>query len=220
MAKKFFYLCAGILMLAGTHPASSVFAEPDLLLSTASMEYSGSEPAVMFNVPSGSGSAFTEARVLEGQVDATITLCLVDGAGVPISDYPAEDLCLFCLDWGYPPSPLPTCSNGAIADSPTDALGMTTWVNPLRSGGYGNRGTKVLVGGNPLLSGDLNLYHNSPDIDGDLVVNLNDVAMFTVAYFSQYGFDFVIDFHYDGVINLLDVALMAQSIGAYCWQNP
>ena len=49
---------------------------------------------VMFNVPNGTGSAFTEARTLNGPVDATVTLYLRDANNDPVVNYPAEDIFL------------------------------------------------------------------------------------------------------------------------------
>ena len=53
----------------------------------------------MFNIPNGGGAAFTNAAILGGAVDATITLTLLDGAGVAIANFPFEDA---WIDLGRP----------------------------------------------------------------------------------------------------------------------
>ena len=173
----------------------------------------GDAGRVLFNVPNGSGSAFTEARTLEdGQVDATITLYLRDSDNVPIANYPREDTWLAYIitdTLGVP------CTSGTTADYDTDVNGETTWVNPLRAGGWSEGPTVVMIAGSPLLSGDLNLGHNSADINGNGVVNLQDVALFAGDLYGG-GYMFRSDFHYDGVVNLSDVGKLAQSLGAAC----
>jgi hypothetical protein len=60
----------------------------------------------------------------------------------------------------------------------------------------------------------LDIAINSPDINGDLQVNLSDVVAFTQDYFGAYNYRS--DFFWDGVLNLSDVARMAQGMGAIC----
>jgi hypothetical protein len=61
----------------------------------------------------------------------------------------------------------------------------------------------------------LNVSFNSPDINGDLVVNLSDIAFFASDFFSP-GYNYRSDFNYDQVINLQDVAMLAGAVGAFC----
>lgn len=58
------------------------------------------------------------------------------------------------------------------------------------------------------------IYFNSPDQDGDLDVDLSDVATFAADYYGDY--DFASDFNWDGEINLADVRYLADAIGARC----
>jgi hypothetical protein len=58
------------------------------------------------------------------------------------------------------------------------------------------------------------LHFNSPDINGDLVVNLVDLQIFTAEYFLTQGFR--ADFHRDGVVNLSDLAQFAYAFGGAC----
>ena len=161
----------------------------------------------IFNIPNGTGSPFTQARNLEGPVDATIDLYLRDSSGAPIPNYPAEDLALFFNGAGY------QCQGGTIPDSNTDANGMTTWTNPLFAGGWSEGPTLVMIAGETLLNSPLNLMHNSPDIDGNGIVNLLDLSIFAVDYF---GYSFRSDFHYDGEMSLLDLSLFAIGYNTSC----
>jgi len=60
----------------------------------------------------------------------------------------------------------------------------------------------------------LDIQVNSPDINGDLRVNLTDVVLFTMLYHGPY--DYAGDFYYDGVLNLSDIVMMARGQGKTC----
>ncbi len=68
------------------------------------------------------------------------------------------------------------------------------------------------------MTGGINpeLHFNSPDINGDLYVNLLDVAAFTRDYYGAY--EFRSGLARDAVLNLADVAVMVAyiHIGAGC----
>jgi len=57
----------------------------------------------------------------------------------------------------------------------------------------------------------LPIYVNSPDLNGDLAVNLSDIPIFASDFFGSYNYRS--DLHYDGIINLSDLSRMAQSMG-------
>jgi len=184
---------------------------PDHALSTAARAYGGPETAVMFNIPNGGGDAFTGASIIGGIVDATITLTLLDGGGVPIADYPFEDCWIESADSG-----LSACTGGSTADANTNASGVTTWVTPLQAGGSSEALTVVMVGGSALTSGaGLAISHNSADINGDGSVNLTDVPLFAGDFYGGLN-PFRSDFSYDGSVNLSDVVKLAQALGANC----
>ncbi len=95
---------------------------------------------------------------------------------------------------------------------------MTTFSGVLRGGG-----TLDLGAGHELwVDTVVNCYSveleginiNSPDINGDLVVNLSDVVEFARDYFGDD--DYRSDFYWDGSVDLSDLVLMAQGIGASC----
>jgi len=206
--KKFMGIFACVLMIGSAALATA--GVPDLQLSTASRAYAGPETAVLFNIPNGGGNAFTSAAIAAGTVDATITLTLLDGAGVAVANFPFEDAWVESADGG-----LFACVGGTSADANTDANGVTTWANPLAAGGNSEAVTVVMVSGAALTSsGGLAISHNSADINGDGVVNLTDVPIFAGDFFGAYAFRS--DFSFDGSVNLSDVVRLAQALGAEC----
>ncbi len=207
-------ICAVILMVLVTANAQAGWL-PDYYLSTAQMAYSGPEAVTLLCVPDGSGDALTEARLTAGNlVDATITVTLVDGAGVPVSGYPYEDIYLASIEPGFV-----ACTGGANADHNTDALGMTTFTGPFKAGGHSESGCRVLINGAPLVGSDLNLHFVSPDINGDLQVNLSDVGLFSSVYIeaaaNHQNIPWV-DLNPDGIINLSDVGVLMAGLGTVC----
>jgi len=206
--RKIISVFAGVLIVGVSSFTPAEAGIPDMWESTASIDYQGPGPVVMFNVPNGSGSAFTDARDPFGLVDATITLTLRDSSGDPVANFPAEDV------WLEIDSVCPCALWTMMANVNSDAAGMMYWVNPLFAGGWSLGPTVVVVSGNPLMSGDLDISHNSPDIDCDLTVNLTDVAHFAGDFYGEYSFRS--DFHYDGVLNLVDIARFALALGASC----
>lgn len=188
---------------------------PDPILSQATC--ASSSPISLANSPNGGGDHFQSAQIYGGgSFDATITVTLLDGNANPVSGYPPEDIWLDVQD----PEPLfATCPGGAIADGHTDALGQTTFSNSLRAGGSGS-GSQVMIGTwptpefpIPVVGGDL-INFNSPDINGDLQVNLSDIAIFAADYYGAYNYRS--DFYWDGIVNLSDLGFMAQGVGASC----
>ncbi len=191
---------------------------PDLNLSSASID-PAAEGASIWNLPSGDGAGFDEA-VQPGSVvvDATITLTLVNSSGDPIFDYPAEDMWLITSAPGADFGTLVFCTDGTVADSNTDVLGQTLWLEALRAGGYTiGEMVQIMIAGAPL-PGGINLVFNSADINGDLTVNLSDIVAFTQLLGGDFTTNplFAGDFNNDGVINLSDIVRMTQGIGTNC----
>jgi hypothetical protein len=58
------------------------------------------------------------------------------------------------------------------------------------------------------------LYVNSPDINGDLVVDLSDIALFSSDLNGTYNYRS--DFNYDGNVNLSDIGVLSAGMGATC----
>ena len=61
---------------------------------------------------------------------------------------------------------------------------------------------------------NLQMWFNSPDINGDLAINLTDVTLFAADFFGPYAYRS--DFNWDGAINLLDVTVLSGSMGITC----
>jgi len=203
-----------ILVFAISFLAQPCFATsgvPDLFLSQAFIAYD--EPGIpyLLVVPDGSGNPFTGAFDEQGNLaDATITLYLRDSQGSLIVNFPHEDMWLEPADDG-----VVSCIWGMISDQNTDVNGMTMWVNPPVAGGFSPGPILVLINGSALTSNPgLPLKINSPDINGNLVVNLQDLAILAPDFYSDYNFRS--DLNGDGLLNLTDISIFAQHFGAQC----
>lgn len=177
---------------------------PDLAQSSAETLSPG---AAVYSTPAGTGRAMTNARAFPGTpVDATITLTLVDSELNPIPFYPFDDIWLESDDGG-----LVYCARGTSPDASTDIDGQAFWTTTLEAGGFTGDGSVclVMIAGSPL-SDQLDLRFNSADINGDLTVNLQDVAAFTPLLTGTP--DFRGDFNFDGDVNLQDVAIFTPAL--------
>lgn len=206
------YMMLGVpLVLLMTASASACVGLPDLNTSLIWQNFPGL--ATLRVQPDGSGPPLTEARVADGTVvDATLHLalnnsCPEDG---PVVGFPREDMWLESLGGG-----MMFCPGGSIADGPTDEDGHTQWSQPLTGGGWDEGNCRVLVAGDPLgsLQGQT-VNFNSPDLNGDQVVNLIDVGLFAQDYYGEYHFRS--DLARDGVLNLSDLYHLAVSVGQSC----
>ena len=166
-------------------------------------------PVSYFVCPAGDGvwltTAFAEGGVM---VNGTITLHLLDMLQDPIPFYPAEDIWLRSSH-----DDLVHRSGGTIADRDTNSDGITVWQLPLRAGGTWTPGStlQVMISGMPLQQPGLQARHNSPDINGDLEVNLADLSAFASNYYGVYAYR--CDYNWDGAINLTDVSALAMHYG-------
>jgi len=205
MIRVLCYLCLFAIVCPS---ALAGIGEP---LVTYDMAYQGSETVCLLVMPDGSGRPLSEARVpWGGVVDATITAEILDVTAYPVADFPAEDMWLISVDGG-----LVTCPGGAIADGPTDALGIATFSNPLLAGGWSTELTQLVVNGSVVASrAGLDLVFNSPDLNGDLEVNLSDVQLFAADFYGTYHHRS--DLSFDGTVNLSDIVPLATSMGAVC----
>jgi len=104
---------------------------PDLALSTATTAAGAGVTPVLYNLPSGLGSAFTAARTTTGVVNATITLTVLDGGGVAVANFPFADMWLekeVVAGTGN----FIACVGGTTADANTNASGVTGWAAAIR----------------------------------------------------------------------------------------
>jgi hypothetical protein len=145
---------------------------------------------------------------------ATISVVVNDNTGAGIPGVPAADFWLMgCNDPG-----LVLCAGGGAinADSATNANGETTISGQLGAGGCDSIGVYVVVQGVIVEDVSCNpdclaIIAASPDINGDLVVDLIDLSEFSKSYTSppkQYLN--CKDFNCDGVIDLIDFSLFSQ----------
>lgn len=187
---------------------------PDLQLSTASTAAGAGVTPVMYNLPNGLGSTFAQARSTGGVVNATITLTVLDGGGVPVANFSANDMWLekeVVAGTGN----FIACTGGTTADVNTNASGVTTWAAPLRAGGWSTSKTLVVINGSALTSNTgLVLRHNSSDLNGDGSANLSDIPLFAADFYGAYAFRS--DLQFDGVVNLSDIPRLASGVGAVC----
>jgi hypothetical protein len=195
----------------------AVAGVPDLDLSST-VHYTGAGTPVLYNLPSGTGSAFTEARIVSSPptvVDATITLTVLDGGSIPVANFPAEDMWLETTDL-VQEFPFIACVGGTSADQNTDEFGVTMWAQPIRAGGASQALTFVIINGAALTGeGGLSLSHNSADLNADGAVNLLDVPKFA-GDLNGLLHPFRSDFNVDGLVNLLDVPKLAGGLGTAC----
>ncbi len=207
-----------IVMIALLVSAASLASadEPYWWLSTTSRAETGGGTAVVFNLPDGSGAAFSEAVSEHFQpIDATLTLTLINPSGIPVVDYPREDLWLINDDGGEFGGLAP-CGGYATADANTDVNGEARWANPLAAGGYSQGLSVVYIAGAPLeTSAGEDISFNSADINGDLLVDLLDVVQFTQDFYSG-SYKFRSDFLYDGGVDLLDVVELSVAQAVSC----
>ncbi len=210
LSLKSMVLIIPILILTAT-PAGACVGIPDLDFSIIWQSFEGL--ATLLVAPDGSGPPVTEARTSDGMVaDATLHLTLINNCPDegPVVGFPREDMWLESLGGG-----LAFCIGGSIADYQTDEDGSTQWSLPLKGGGWDEGNCRIMVSGMALgASEGLTLNFNSPDLDGNRVMNLADVVLFAQDYFNGYAFR--ADLFRDGVVNLSDIVVLARSAGITC----
>lgn len=150
-----------------------------------------------------------------GDVGATITVTITDG-GVPAEGIPPQTFYVFGCNGG-----LVTCpgTGGVRADAPTDENGQTTISGAIKGGGY-DSGLGVFTGIIPepnICLGEICVPITvvSPDINGDLQINIVDVSLFAQAFPPQAG-NPTADFDCSGTVNIADLAAFAQHLGHVC----
>lgn len=196
--------CLVFALVLATVPALANIPYPDLcVLDNAA----GSDGAVVYTLPDGSGSAFTAARLGGALVDATLTLTVVNNLGDPINNYPAADMWIVTTAGG-----LISCDL-ATPDGNTDPNGQTHWIQPLFGGGHSlGEGTQAIIAGDAV-PGPVPVQYLSADMSGDLLVNLTDITTFTQAL-AVYNPD--ADFNDDGAVNLTEISMFTPGIGVVC----
>ena len=215
-----YLLVLSLVLVGGSALAAPIFPY------VWSINFAADEEVSILIVPDGSGPPLTEARTSDGILtDATIEVTLVSCDGYPISYYPPGDM---WLQWYEAPGTVSGCITygggypGGVftADAATDDMGRAYFVQPLCGGGWSDGQVTLFVQGQPALNiggwtePPLPLRANSPDFNGDRLVNLTDITLFIQDYGSEYAYRS--DFNWDGIINLSDISLMSQAIGVVC----
>jgi len=171
--------------------AAATTGVPDPNLCTAT-----SPGGAMYTCPTGDGETLASAG-------ASILVTIVDSQAVPIAGLPAADIWVESAVAGD----LTFCGSSNIADGPTDANGQTTISGNLAGGGFTQGGLVVyvqglLITGSPAMAIDV----NSIDINGDLAVDLCDIALFAEDIGST---NFRSDLNHDGFVNLFDISIFS-----------
>lgn len=193
-----------LCMLVPAAAFSIVVGVPDPWLSTATTR--ATEDVSLMICPGCDGASFSQARLLGGgTMDATIDVHVLDTNGDPLPMFPFQDF------WLYASTLNPTRH---FLDHDTDYMGYSLFALPLCGGGYlEDPGLEAYVYGDPLASNPIaHIRINSPDINGDLSVNLQDATMFIGDYLSG-GYHYRSDLHYDGNLNLQDVVVFVAHFG-------
>lgn len=139
---------------------------------------------------------------------ATITITVLDGSSAPIAGIPATDFYVIDCD---PILDMTLCggSSSSNATAATDEFGVTTMEGDIAAGGCAD-GLSVVVQGFVITDEPacttptcLPILIRSPDMNGDLVVNLADFSAFGLAY-PPNTYAKCADFNCDLAVNLQD----------------
>lgn len=148
---------------------------------------------------------------------AGIDVTVRDANGLPIPAYPLQDIWVDDANTGD----INLCQGGSTADADTDDNGFTTITGIISGGGNTQAGMSVYVSGVALtLTVDgvdtvIDLDVNSPDINGDRVVDLSDISIFS-GDLAPPANAFRSDFNHSGNVDLSDISLFSGWIGESC----
>ena len=189
---------AAALLLALASPAAAGIPSP--VNSTAS------SASGCFNIrPDGGGNTLAN-------VGLTIAVHVEDAGGVAIPGYPFQDI--WWDDAGN--GDIALCQGGTVAAANTNGTGDTTITGAGAGGGWTQSGLRVYLAGVPITgTPSLLIDVNSPDLNGDITVNLADVGDFSID-FNNVVYDFRSDFTCDGFENLADVGDLAIANAGVC----
>jgi len=148
-----------------------------------------------------------------------IWICVLDQNGAPIPNVPLADFWLIDCDIA---NDAVLCGGAASsnADSNSNAAGMTTMSLGTLTGGGCADGMALVIQGFVVLDSLTNcttdfccpIYLRSPDINGDLIVNLQDLSLFAGNYPPQ-AYGPCSDMNVDGAVGLQDLSLFAFHFG-------
>lgn len=196
-----------LLVVNGTASAGLI----DACVSYWSLE-AAVTPCPLFVCPQGDTGSFLDQGWW-------LWICVLDINGAPVPNVPATDFWLIDCD---PIGDAFLCNGSAssAADSLTNAAGMTTMSNGTVAAGGCADGMALVVQGFVIEDSLTNcttefccpIFLRSPDLSGDLIVNLVDLSIFAAAFPPQ-PFDTCADFNIDGLVNLVDLSNFAFHFG-------
>jgi hypothetical protein len=186
----------GIMLLGMTGLALANVPDPTLSTATTA---GGS----VLITPAGTGVSLADAG-------CTVNVVVKDGNGDFISGYPFQDIWLD--DAGS--NDIALCQGGSTADANTNSVGETTIGGLIAGGGWTTSGMQVYLAGVALTGPNLAINVVSPDITGNLIVDLADVGPFAADV--QAGSGFRSDFNFDTFVNLGDVGTFVRHLGDRC----
>ena len=167
--------------------------------------------------PECDGNSFGAAFAFGGALtDATLEVYIRNNEGQPLDGIAADNIWIDAdgVTW---------CTAGNIADfdtgDPNETLlsGYTEFALPPCGGGCSENFTLggFLAPNTPFNENLLpHIKFNSPDTNGDLIVDLIDLSAFAAAYFAPATYCF--DFFWDGEMGLQDLALFSQHYTHLC----
>lgn len=198
---------------------------PDHAASSATTAATGL--VSVFSNVDGLGNPINGAKAAasSASVDATITLTVVDTDGFNVFQYPFEDMWLETDAGG-----VALCNGGSTADASTDVNGEATFSGTIFAGGGSayDMGLStweqciVIIDGTPLSNATsaLDIIFNTADLSGDLIVGVQDTALFKPAYIAgttgAYTYAYSIDYYFDEQITLSDLVLFAGVANTTC----
>ena len=203
------WICGGsivFLLLLAIPAARSMVCLIDPCQSSAS-----SAGGVLMVCPSGDGPTLSS-------MDATISVTLRGCAGNPVPGIPPQD---FWIQAKTDPHLLCGGHLSSNADSTTNLNGQTTISVSIAAGGYLGDGVYAIAQGfmiqgtDGLCDNPLSLVLVSPDINGDLIVDLVDLSIFAQGWPPQ-PYDPRLDMNGDGLVDLVDLALFATHYNHSC----
>lgn len=183
-----------LLIPASVFAQSTVYTRAPMDVSVIACRYCDGDPLSQARVFAGGGT-----------IDATIEFFILDANGNPIAGIPAEDI------WVASPN-LVFCPGAHVADFPTDVNGYTEKSGPLCAGGCMEiPSLQGFVSGDPITPSYPIPFikANGPDMDPNLIHDLNDVARFAQCYFDP-NYDYCCDFDFDGNKTVVDVWLFTE----------
>jgi hypothetical protein len=194
------FLLVFCYLVPATHAQSGI---PDLDNSWCELE-----PGSFVVVPGGTGPTLAEQGVV-------VQLWLRDNFDQPIPGFPRQDIWLDDPGNGD----ISLCQAGTFADANTDSEGFTTISGPVYGGGWTQSGMTVYGAGLAIAQTphgtdySLDLEVNSPDINGDRVVDIQDISLFAG---DITGYAFRSDFNFDAATDLSDISLFSGWLGTSC----